>query len=128
MPHQCVKCGKLYEDTASELLKGCTCKAKFFFYVKKENLEQLQKDTEKLTLSEKKEIEADVSEIIGVDIDRTMPVILNLESVRIKKPGKFEIDLVKLFKGAPLVYKMEEGKYLIDLPSTFLMGKKKEKD
>ena len=115
----------LYEDTAPELLKGCSCGSKFFFYISKENLKQVQKETKKLTTKEKQEIEKDVMDIIGPEIDRTMPVILNLESIRIKKPGKFEIDLVRLFKGMPLVYKIEEGKYFIDLPSTFQMKRRK---
>lgn len=127
MPHQCVKCGILYEDTAPELLKGCSCGSKFFFFVHKDHLDELQKETQKLTVAEINEIEEDVLDIIGPDFDTSMPVVLNLESVRIQKPGKFEIDLVKLFKGVPLVYKIEEGKYFIDLPSTFLMGKGKGK-
>ncbi|HIH18075.1 MAG TPA: hypothetical protein HA218_04590 [Nanoarchaeota archaeon] len=60
-------------------------------------------------------------------MDPGMPVVLNLESIRITKPGKFEIDLVNIFKGSPLVYKIEEGKYFIDLPSTFLLGKHSHK-
>ena len=127
MPHQCVKCGNLYDDTASELIKGCTCGSKFFFFVKQEHLAELQKETESLTNIEKEEIEKDVIEIIGPEIDSSMPVILNLESIRIRKPGKFEIDIVQLFKGAPLAYKIEEGKYFIDLPSTFQLGKKRGK-
>ena len=126
MPHQCVKCEKLYDDAANELLKGCTCGAKFFFYVTKDRLDDLKRETEKLSIKEIDEIEKDVIDIIGPDIDRSMPVILNLESIRIKKPGKFEIDIVKLFKGSPLVYKIEEGKYFIDLPSTFMLGRKKK--
>jgi predicted nucleic acid-binding Zn-ribbon protein len=39
--------------------------------------------------------------------------------VRVVGSGKFEIDLVNLFnKKRPLVYKIEEGKYIIDLAST----------
>ena len=44
---------------------------------------------------------------------------MDLESVRVIKPGKFEIDIVNLFsKNRPLIYKLEEGKYVIDLAST----------
>ena len=47
------------------------------------------------------------------------PVILDIESVRAVGEGKFEIDIVNLFKKErPLVYKIEEGKYIIDLSST----------
>lgn len=58
--------------------------------------------------------------------DEETPVILDLESVRILGDGKFEIDLVNVFdKKRPLVYKLEEGKYIIDLSSTL---KKSVKD
>lgn len=54
-----------------------------------------------------------------IGIDEEDPVILDLESVRILKPGKFEIDVVKLLgKKTPIIYKLEEGKYIIDLAST----------
>jgi predicted nucleic acid-binding Zn-ribbon protein len=39
--------------------------------------------------------------------------------VRAVGPGKYEIDVVNLFnKERPLIYKIEEGKYIIDLAST----------
>ena len=60
--------------------------------------------------------------------DEKAPVILDLESVRVLKEGKFEIDIVNLFKkGRPLVYKLEEGKYIIDL-SPIKPIKKNEED
>jgi predicted nucleic acid-binding Zn-ribbon protein len=44
---------------------------------------------------------------------------LDIESVRATGEGKFEIDLVNLFRrDRPLVYKLEEGKYIIDLATT----------
>jgi predicted nucleic acid-binding Zn-ribbon protein len=47
-----------------------------------------------------------------------------MESIHILKPGKFELDLVNLLnKDHPLVYKLEEGKYMIDVPSTLQMRK-----
>ena len=52
--------------------------------------------------------------------EEDMPVILDIESVRVTGEGRFELDLVKLFKkDQPLVYKLEEGKYVIDLAETF---------
>ena len=66
----------------------------------------------------KEKVEHDVREIMGVEDDE-MPIILDLESVRVIGPGKFEIDLVNLFnKKRPLIYKLEEGKYIIDLASS----------
>ena len=46
--------------------------------------------------------------------DETQPVILDLESIRVIKPGKYEIDLVSLINRKPIVFKIDEGKYLID--------------
>jgi predicted nucleic acid-binding Zn-ribbon protein len=47
-----------------------------------------------------------------------------LESVKVVKPGKYEIDLVQLFKGEPVIYRLEEGKYIIDLIKSFAAAKK----
>ncbi len=118
MPHQCVKCNKIYEDASEELLKGCTCGGKFFFFVRKKDIEEAQKITINLTSQDKEEIEKDVKEIIGKEFDETKPVILDLESIRVLKPGKYELDLVELFQGKPLVYRLEDGKYFIDIAAS----------
>ena len=121
--HQCVKCSKLYEDANSEILKGCSdCGGKFFFFIRKEALEKVKEATSQLTAQEKEKIEQDVLEIVGHADDK--PVILDLASVNILKPGKFELDLVRLFKGEPMVYRLEEGKYIIDIAETFKNVKK----
>lgn len=125
MAHQCVKCGKIFEEVSNELLKGCSsCGGKFFFFVRKETLEKVKQITVDLTPQDRKEIQEDIMELIGIE-DLDKPVILDIESIKILKPGQYEIDLVDLFKGSPLVYKLEEGKYVIDLASTF---KSKEKN
>jgi len=120
MPHQCVRCGSLYDDGAQEILQGCSkCGKKVFFYIKKERLAHLKESTTKLTKKERGQIEKDILELVGVDADSKEPVVLDLESIRILKPGQYELDLVNLFRKRPLVYKLEEGKYVIDLPQTF---------
>ena len=74
---------------------------------------------EELEKADKEQIEKDIRELTGLDKKPDEPVILDLESVRVLKPGKFEIDIVNLFsKHRPLIYKLEEGKYVIDLAST----------
>jgi len=119
MPHQCVRCGKLYEDAAKELLKGCVCGARLFFYIKKEKLKEIQEKTVNLTEKEKEQIEKDVFDLIGSEVDKDQPIVLDLESVRVLEPGKYELDLVHLFKKDPIVIKLGEGKYMIDLIQTF---------
>lgn len=128
MPHQCVHCGKLYPTASKELLAGCSCGSRFFFFVRDEALAKLEEETADLSHEEKVEMEEDVREIIGLGPEEIKPVILDIESIHIIEPGKFEIDLVNLFKKKPLVYKIEEGKYIIDIASTFQLGREKKKN
>lgn len=127
MPHQCVRCNTFYDDGAQELLKGCPCGAKLFFYVKKEKLEKTKEIIpEDLTDKQKQQIEQDVYNLIGTDPDSS-PVILDLESIRVKKPGQYELDLVHLFQEQPLIFKLDEGKYVIDIAESFnKLGKKRK--
>lgn len=129
MPHQCVHCSKIYPNASKELIEGCECGSHFFFYIREEIANKLQINQPAIELKEEEkfEIERDVREIIGID-DEEIPVILDLESVRVLGPGKFEIDIVNLFnKNRPLVYKLEEGKYIIDLASTLKASENKKK-
>lgn len=121
MPHQCVRCNTLFDDGSSIILSGCTCGCKLFFYIKKARLDEAKVITTKLTTEDKKQIEEDVTEMLGHELtDQDQPVVLDLESVRILEPGKFELDLVRIFnKKYPLVYKLEEGKYVIDIAESF---------
>ncbi|MFC1753915.1 Zn-ribbon domain-containing protein [Thermoproteota archaeon] len=120
MPHQCVRCNTFYEDGSNEILKGCKCGSKLFFFVRKDAMKKAQQITSDLSPSEKKQIEKDVFDLIDAKIDDDSPVILDFESIRVSKPGKFEIDLVKLFnKEHPMIYKLEDGKYMIDIAETF---------
>jgi len=122
MPHQCVRCNKFYEDGSDAILKGCVCGAKMFFFVRKEKLKQVQETLDavkNLTPVEKVEMEKEVYDLIETDFDRDKPVILDVESIRSLEPGKFELDLVRLFKRDPLIFRIGEGKYMIDLNSAF---------
>jgi len=122
--HQCVRCNTLYDDPNAEILKGCAkCGGKFFFFVKKEALKKVEEVTKNLTVEDRQHIETDVKDIIGI-LDEDAPVILDLASVNVLQPGKFELDLVRLFKGDPLVYKLEDGKYIIDVAATFKQTRK----
>lgn len=129
MPHQCVKCGKVYPTGCRELLEGCSCGGRFFFFVRNEAmLKAAGAVAASLSQEEKEEIEKDVLDLIGGQIEEDKPIILDFESIRIQEPGKYEIDLVDLFKGKPLVYKLAEGKYIIDIISTFQAKDKTAKD
>ena len=121
MPHQCVRCNVFYEDGAQELLKGCGCGGRLFFFIKKEKIEDMKKLAEEsnLTQKDKEQIEHDVFDLVGSEIDRDQPVILDLEAIRVLRPGKYELDLVHLFKNEPLIFKLDDGKYMIDLVQSF---------
>ena len=119
MPHQCVRCGTLYEDGNAALLKGCSCGSRFFFFMKKQDIEEAKKLTIDLKPEEREQIEKDVTEMVGNQLEKDKPVILDLETIRLLKPGQYELDLVNLFRGKPLIYRLEEGKYVIDIASSF---------
>ena len=127
MPHQCVRCNTFYDDGAHELLSGCNCGGKLFFFIKKEKLDDMQKIQEQagLTNQDREQIENDIFDLVGSEIDRDQPVILDLEAIRILRPGKYELDLVHLFKKEPLIFKLEDGKYMIDLVQSFEKFSKK---
>ncbi len=120
MPHQCVHCSRIIPTGSKELLEGCNdCKHHFFFYIKEEQLKRI-KEGPFIEIPEKEReiIEKDIREMAGITEEDT-PVILDIESVRVTGAGKFEIDIVNLFKKErPLIYRLEEGKYIIDLAST----------
>lgn len=121
MPNKCTNCGKIHSDDAPYLLEGCDeCGSRFFFYVREEALEQIEKEVEKLSKTEIKEIESDIREIAGEEEET---VILDLEAIRVVKPGKYKIDVTNLFNQKPLVIRTGEGRYKLDL-STLVYRKK----
>jgi len=129
MPHQCTKCSKIIPIGSRELLEGCSeCGSRFFFYIKDEQLEKIKENPIEIPEKERDVIEKDIRDMAGI-IDEETPVILDIESVRVAGEGKFEIDIVNLFrKDRPLIYKLGEGKYIIDLSSTLSQNMKDIKE
>ena len=113
---------ELFEQTAQENIDSITVNADVASEIA-QYISELEKGTDKeprnyIPEQEKKVVEQDIREIAGIT-EEDAPVILDLESVRVTGAGKFEIDIVNLFrKDRPLIYKLEEGKYIIDLAST----------
>lgn len=119
MAHRCIYCGRIIPVATKEIFEGCaTCGSKFFFYIRDEQLAKINENNivAELNKVDKKKVEEEVRDILEVEDDEE-PVILEFESVRVLEPGKFEIDLVGLINRKPIVFKLEEGKYLIDLDS-----------
>lgn len=119
MPNKCTRCGKVHEDGAEYLIKGCDeCGSKFFFYVREEALRRAEKDLKKLSKKQVREIEDDIRDIVP-DSSKEETVVLDLEAIRVVSPGKYEIDVTNLFNQKPLIIRLAEGKYRLDL-STLL--------
>ncbi len=132
MAYKCVHCSEVYKDGANEVLTGCTkCHSKFFFYIKEEKLKEIEANKSlesdlNLDNTEKRQMEKDVREIAGVTDEET-PVLLDFESIKVIRPGKYVLDLPKLFsQGKPRVYKLEDGKYIVDLSSVIKLENNKE--
>lgn len=124
IPNKCTRCGKIHPDDAPYLVDGCdVCGSKFFFYVREEVLEDIEKDIEKISKKEMEEIERDIREIVSKEtgIEEEETVILDVEAIRVIKPGKYKIDVVNLFTQKPIVIRTGPGKYELDL-STLLSG------
>jgi predicted nucleic acid-binding Zn-ribbon protein len=123
MPYKCVHCLEVYEDGSNEVLTGCKkCRGKFFFYIKQEKLKEILENREKepeLSEDEKEQIELDVREIAGIRYNEETPIFLDFESVKVLKPGKYLLDLSRLFSmKKPRVYQLEDGKYIVDFSTT----------
>jgi predicted nucleic acid-binding Zn-ribbon protein len=121
MPNKCTGCGKVHPDDAPYLLKGCDkCSSKFFFYVREESLNRAEKDINKLSKKDMKEIEDDIRFIIPEGrAGKDETVVLDVEAIRVIKPGKYKIDVTNLFMQRPIVIRVGSGKYELDL-STLL--------
>jgi predicted nucleic acid-binding Zn-ribbon protein len=126
MPNKCAKCGKIHPDNAEYLINGCDkCKGKFFFYIREDMLEKLDKEIEGLKKRDINEIEKDVRGILPKGIQKDEVVALDLEAIRVMKPGKYLIDLTNLFNQKPIVIKIGPGKYKLDLSILLSSLKKK---
>lgn len=118
MPHQCLKCEAMYDNTSNVIIEGCpNCSSKLFLYVKK--VPEKKAEIE-LTKEEKDLIMQEISSFVDIS-EAEKPIILKLENIRVLSPGKYEIDINQLMKkDKPIVYKVQDGTYVIDLD--FLRG------
>lgn len=121
MPHECVKCGKIYPDSSKEILEGCRkCGGRKFLYVAEES--KRRKRIEKPAASEPEEKQ-------GPSKKESQKNIYNgLESIRILSPGTYELNIEKLAQSDERVVGFGEGgSYGVDLLSMMKSKKKKEK-
>lgn len=115
MPHQCINCSTVYDNTSDVIIHGCrACGKKLFLYVKDQEKEAMREEIE-LTQKNKEVILQEIEDTLGTR-NPPEPIFLKLENVRVIAPGKYEIDVNQLLKkDKPLVYKVGDGTYIIDL-------------
>ncbi len=128
MPNKCTRCGKMFPDDSKEIINGCdVCGSKFFFYIRQEALEKAEKELKSLKKEEVEEIERDIRQIIPRPVNEDETVVLDLEAIRVIKPGKYRIDVVNLFNQRPIVIRVGPGRYEIDLSTLMTKLKRKPK-
>jgi predicted nucleic acid-binding Zn-ribbon protein len=116
MPNKCTRCGKIFQDDSSRLIEGCDdCGSKFFFYIRQEALDKAEKELKTLKSKEVDEIEKDIRQIIPRVVNDDETVVLDLEAIRVVRPGKYKIDVTNLFSQKPIVIRVGPGRYELDL-------------
>ena len=103
MSHRCARCGRVYEDGDPEMLKGCSCGGKKFFYVKGiKNLEDV------------------ISEIDVVDESDTEDEGKeHVESIKMLNDGSYNLNLDLLLRRDEIIIEKKDGSYALHLPSFF---------
>ncbi len=108
MPHQCLKCGKVFEDGSPDLLKGCpVCGGNKFLYINKplseeerraisENLKEDLNSKIVNIFSEEGDINSKrFKEVKPKDIRKVLKQLSEQTNVKEKKEVKFRIDKEK---------------------------------
>jgi len=122
MPHQCLKCGKIYEDS-KYVMEGCpNCGGKSFYYTKKplddEKRKKILEEIEEEKIRKIDEIFDEIKKRREEVIKEIKRMKEKVESINVKQMGEYEINVGKLVEeGIIIVYK--EGAYHIYLPSLF---------
>ena len=118
MYHKCVKCERIYEQASEEILNGCVCGSKLFYFVKSYTANK--KKNTKDTVSE------DIDYFYELEDDENREIIIfDIEAINIKSSGKYELNLDGLMNNNGLIYKYGDGKYSIDLDNNLKQLKKK---
>ena len=118
MIHKCVKCKSEYEKGSNEILNGCICGSKLFYFVKNKASNKNKNDAD-LTYDEVNyfyELE---------DEDNNEIIVFDIEAINVKSSGKYELNIDSMMKNEGLVYRYDEGKYSIDIEANFKKIKKR---
>jgi len=101
----------VYEHASEEILNGCECGSKLFYFVKN-GAGVFTKKTAAGNAEGSDEVEC----FYELDDEKNHEMIVfDVESIRVKSSGKYEINLDSLMKNDGLVYQYGEGKYSVDI-------------
>jgi predicted nucleic acid-binding Zn-ribbon protein len=136
--HKCIRCGAVYQDNDSSILRGCSgCGSIFFLFLKTPQdaveVKEIEKELESRDTTLEKELikkieEKKKEEKIPKEKEipekkaekkREMKIEFGIETVRIPREGIYEINLDALMKKRPLIILEKEKVYFIHLPSVF---------
>ena len=106
MKHKCVKCGTIYATDSEEILTGCKCGSRLFYFVKDKSNKKNADNREQIDYFYELENGTEIT-------------IFDIESVNILSKGKYEININALMKEKKnnLIYKYGDGKYSVDITS-----------
>jgi predicted nucleic acid-binding Zn-ribbon protein len=127
MAHKCTKCGREFKDGSTEILKGCpSCGGKKFLYIREserhkdvleeKSIEEIAEETQEEVLEVKEEK------------PRKIDAFDRIESIRVLKPGSYELNIEKLAHSDEVVVRIgNDEKYMVDILS-MAKGKKKKQE
>ncbi|HIK01720.1 TPA: hypothetical protein H1008_01260 [archaeon] len=121
--HKCLKCGERFEEDDVPIVSGCSCGGRMFLLVRSEEDEE-RADEIYEELSEKIEEIKELPETQEKKSEKspdkeTEKPKFGIETIKIKRPGVYEINIEALMKGKPIVVRQQEGSFIISLPSIF---------
>jgi predicted nucleic acid-binding Zn-ribbon protein len=102
--HKCVKCGKTYEELSEEILRGCICGSKLFYFVKQSSKGKKKQPKAEEAIEYFYELE-----------DAPSNTVFDIEAIKVISSGKYEVNLDGLMNNNGIIYEYGEGKYSVDL-------------
>jgi predicted nucleic acid-binding Zn-ribbon protein len=88
MPHKCVKCSTIYPDAAEEMITGCKCGSKAFFFMRQAEDHTIPLlEVESINQHSEGKYELDIHSLFGKD-----------HLIYKEEEGKYTIDLEESFR------------------------------
>jgi len=131
----------VFEELSDDMLNGCpACGNKLFFYMRSAAAEELAGRLRVEGIDEvggggadaDADVGADAGADVGVEVEgasRKRVPQLDIESIRILKPGVYVLNLEALFSKEEIIMGIkEDGSYVIHLPSLFKARRRRKKE